>query len=578
MLKLYWDENVYREESAALRALKNEDNALIVGVDLNSPAHAAVDVLRARRAGIPILAYFAAPDPLETMLARVGAQIAASNDDGQRRTHLTALRNGQLTVGGVSFASSAPMSREVAIAGYFICRMADSVAVFTSGETARWNAIFGKPLRSTEYLDVPPIASAPTATPGVTVYAPSTPRAMVGFIEAALQIHGRSAEYITVENSSDTPRTRVVVAPEWWRPARALALNRAGFQVVVPAHSALGTRARVFEYAELSADALSAAIDAAFSAPAGRALWEAAPFALPTPPTRSDSLVSIIVRTYDRPALLERAIDSIVRQTHAAIEIVVVNNGGPDVRAVVERSCGSRAFKYIAHPMRSTISAASNLGARAATGAFIGYLDDDDLLYPDHVSLAVAALERSGADIAYTDCVGEYASLDNGRKRVTGIGIYLDREFSLDALYVSNVAPIHSIVHRRELFDRFGYFDEELPVTDDWDMWLRAAHGARFIHVGRPTCEYSWRIDAKNGNMTVRHQQDFVECYKHITGRWSTHTAGREDIRQAQANMLQLQQQRVSRLSSDPSSAFDVLLGPLLQNAVPVRDLLDEAF
>lgn len=578
MLKIFWDENLYPEETAALRLQPNDDSSLIIGVDITAAARAAIEVLQARRAGIPVVAYLAGADPLEAMLARVGAQIAGSADMNLRKTHLAALRDGQLTVDGVQFANSAPMSRDAALAANFICRMADAVATFTQGEAARWSAILGKQLRRTVFLKIPQMHRRPQNKSGITVYAPSTPRAKLGFLDAALQLHERAATFITAENALDVPATPVVITPEWWRPARGLALASAGFRVVCPSRSAVATRARAFEYAELSSDSLAAALDAAASADNVEMLWEPAAtweFAAAVSPERP--LVSIIVRTYDRPALLARAIDSIVRQTYPEIEIVVVNNGGPDVHEIVRSACGTRPFRYVAHPARCTIGTASNLGARAATGSFIGYLDDDDLLYPDHVALAVETLERTGADLAYSDCVGEYAVVQDGRKSVIGVGIYLDREFNRDSLYTSNFAPIHSIVHRRELFDRFGYFDETLPVTDDWDLWLRAAHGARFVHVGRPTCEYSWRIDAAAGNMTVHHQQDFVDCYKRITEKWASQVAGRADIMQGQSQTLAMQQHRVSSLTANPSSAYDVLLAPLVQNSVQVSGMLDEA-
>lgn len=578
MLKLYWDEGRYREETAALNALEAGAGTLVVGVDLAAPAQAAVALLQARRQGIHAVAYCVAADPLEAMLGRVGEQISSSPDPLQQQTHLTALRDGQLTVGGVAFASSAPLSREVGVAAYFITQVADTLAIFTSGDVARWSAIIGKPLRDFTYLPMQPIEASPRRDSGITVYAPSTPRAMLGFVSAALQMRGCEATYITAENALELPQTPVVIAPEWWRPARGLALAAAGFRVVSPLRSAISTRVRAFEYPELSADGLGAAVDAALSAQSVCALWSEPSKPAQPPQPQNGPLVSIVVRTFDRPKLLARAIRSIAAQTYENVEIVVVNNGGPDVEDVVRNACALRHATYVRHNERATISTASNLGVRAAAGEYIGYLDDDDLLYPDHVARAVDALQRSGADLAYSDCLGEYAIIENGRKSVLGIGVYLDREFKLESLYATNLAPIHSIVHRRDVFERFGYFDESLPVTDDWDLWLRVAHGGRFIHIGRPTCEYSWRIDPASGNMTMRHQQDFVDCYKRITGHWSAEVAQREDIRNLQAQTLAVQEQRVAALAADPGATLQVLLGPLLHNAVAVRGLLDEEF
>src|SRR6185503_4054259 len=110
-------------------------------------------------------------------------------------------------------------------------------------------------------------------------------------------------------------------------------------------------------------------------------------------------------------------------QSYADVEIVVVNNGGPDVRGVVEAACGRRPFQYLTMPESKHIGAASNVGACAARGAYVGYLDDDDLLYADHVARLVSTLEAERADFAFGNCLGEYAEMEGDAKRVLGFQI-----------------------------------------------------------------------------------------------------------------------------------------------------------
>src|ERR1035437_10187989 len=89
--------------------------------------------------------------------------------------------------------------------------------------------------------------------------------------------------------------------------------------------------------------------------------------------------VSVIVPTYNRPSLLDRALRSILGQTYRRFEILVVNDGGPDVTAVLdELQCG-QALRYFVHPSNQGIAAARNTGMREARGKYIAYLDDDDI-------------------------------------------------------------------------------------------------------------------------------------------------------------------------------------------------------
>jgi glycosyltransferase involved in cell wall biosynthesis len=224
-------------------------------------------------------------------------------------------------------------------------------------------------------------------------------------------------------------------------------------------------------------------------------------------------------------------------------------------------------------PERKHISAASNVGARAAGGQYIGYLDDDDLLYADHCARTVEVLDRTAADVVFTLCVGEYAQMQDDKKNVLGYQIYIDREFSLDDLYVLNVSPIHSMVHRRDVFDRFGYFDEELPVTDDWEFWLRiASQGGKFLRIDRATCEYSWRYDAARGNMTVEHQWDFVHAYRRIIERYAPRVNGRASITSTQANVLAQQERRATE-AADPQKRAGIVIGTMSPTLVPVGNV-----
>jgi LmbE family N-acetylglucosaminyl deacetylase/GT2 family glycosyltransferase len=186
--------------------------------------------------------------------------------------------------------------------------------------------------------------------------------------------------------------------------------------------------------------------------------------------------VSVIVRTKDRPALLRDALAS-VRGTGYPAEIVVVNDGGakPDVDGEA---------KVIHHESSRGRAEAANSGARAATGTYIAFLDDDDLYYPEHLATLTASVAVS-AKTPYTDAVSAFVSGGETRSRMRIFSSGFDR----DLLLVDNYIPLPTLLLRRDTFLDLGGFDPAFELFEDWDFLIRLAQRGDFLHVPRITCE-----------------------------------------------------------------------------------------
>ncbi|MEL6605514.1 MAG: glycosyltransferase family 2 protein [Cyanobacteria bacterium J06614_10] len=107
-------------------------------------------------------------------------------------------------------------------------------------------------------------------------------------------------------------------------------------------------------------------------------------------------LLTIIIPTYQRPALLQRAVCSALEQqiegkSEAAIEVLVVDDGSPQPVVVDEHP----RLRLVRLPVNRGGAAARNEGARLAKGKYISYLDDDDRLLPGMAEMAIAALEKA---------------------------------------------------------------------------------------------------------------------------------------------------------------------------------------
>ena len=577
MVYIFFDRASYPEDAAALDALPEMPECDVFGIDLAHPGEAIAALVASRRAGRTCAVYALLGDPFEQTLGAIGQSIASTTDRDAQTEQFIALRIDQLLVNGKRPVELAKLPEAQENAAALALRLADIILLAAPGERDRFNQLQARLFRRFTILATPPVAAASIADEsGITIFAPNTQPSALAHYLTLLRQRGLEPNVVSAANSSEPVRTRVVITPEW-RAMRARALATAGHHVIAPNPSRVDEcDERIFGFHPVDYRSMLNAVDAAFSSSTGGAriqvMTESVSEAIvrEAPAIADGPRLSIIVRTYDRPALLQRAIGSIARQTYRNVEIVVVNNGGEDVRDVVERSCAGRPFIYEHMPERKTISAASNVGARAASGHYIGYLDDDDLLYGDHCARTVEVLERTQADLVFTMCVGEYAQMDGDEKHVLGYQIYLDRSYHVDDIFVSNITPIHSIVHSRSLFDRFGFFDESLPVTDDWELWLRAAaSGARFVRMDRATCEYSWRYDPERGNMTVEHQWDFVHAYEKITQRYAHMIAGRRSLHVQQQNAL-AQQRRRAEDATDPAKRPGIVISSMSSAVVPV--------
>jgi GT2 family glycosyltransferase len=195
-------------------------------------------------------------------------------------------------------------------------------------------------------------------------------------------------------------------------------------------------------------------------------------------------LVSGIVTTHNRAALLCEALDSMYAQEGVGVqfelEVIVVDDASTDsTPEVVGRYPG---VKYIRLPTNRRLPAARNAGIRASSGAYVAFLDDDDLWLPSKLSRQVPVLEaRPDVGIVYGQNIvrsgnDEYVWPDS-RRAPSG---FVFRALLMDHFFGPGV---HCFLVRREAFQKAGYLDESLTSAEDYDMWVRLAFQFPFVFV-----------------------------------------------------------------------------------------------
>jgi glycosyltransferase involved in cell wall biosynthesis len=195
--------------------------------------------------------------------------------------------------------------------------------------------------------------------------------------------------------------------------------------------------------------------------------------------------VSIIVPAYNAARYLQAAIESVVRQTYADWELIVVDDGSTDETPSVVYSYRARLggkLQYIYQPNRG-LPTARNTGIRQAQGEFIAILDADDVWLPARLARGVEVMDSNSdvglvhSRVARINVDGAIVGyLDFPRKYQAGkiaINIYTRR--------ANILCP--TVLFRKRCVDVVGLFDETMGATEDRDLWFRIAERYEIAYV-----------------------------------------------------------------------------------------------
>lgn len=267
------------------------------------------------------------------------------------------------------------------------------------------------------------------------------------------------------------------------------------------------------------------------------------------------SLVSIVVPVFDTPpSVLREAIDSVRRQTWANWELLLVDDAStaaPVAAILAEAAASDPRIRALRRETNGGISAATNDGLAAASGAWVAFLDHDDLLEPGAIEACVRALEAAGGDVAYTDQVTVDAE---------GRPVWAFRKPSWSPTHLRHVMYVgHLLVVRRSLAAEAGGFRSEHDGVQDFEFMLRLGERTdRVVHV--PKLAYRWRA---------------------IEGSLAAASDAKQGISEKQARAVQAHLDRVGvpgRASPDPRHPHRCRIEPALATrprvsiVIPTKD------
>lgn len=207
--------------------------------------------------------------------------------------------------------------------------------------------------------------------------------------------------------------------------------------------------------------------------------------------------VSVVIPTHGHAEYVVQSVESVLAQTLAPHEVIVVDDGSPDDTAArLAPLAAAGRIRYV-HQANAGVAAARNHGASLARGEFLCFLDDDDLLYPHALAtLAAAAQVRPGIALVY----GQRTVFRDGAPP-PAVDVAPSAPEPCDwarFLMGNRIATPGQALLRREPFVTIGGFDRDIWGADDWDLWLRLLQ--RFEGIRLSTTVMAYRVHERNNS------------------------------------------------------------------------------
>jgi len=203
--------------------------------------------------------------------------------------------------------------------------------------------------------------------------------------------------------------------------------------------------------------------------------------------------VSVIIPTRNRAQMLKRALNSVLAQSYQDFEVIVVSDGSTDHTEHIVEAFNDPRITLLKHKTSRGASAARNTGMRIAKGKYIAFLDDDDEWMPNKLKLQLPIIENSSPKVGLVYAWMEY--FQNG-KSINVRAPKLRGNVFIEMLDKQAIGGCPTLIIKREVVDKVGYFDEELLRGNDGDFIRRIAKHFEVDYIPQVLCKvYIGHVD-----------------------------------------------------------------------------------
>jgi GT2 family glycosyltransferase len=277
--------------------------------------------------------------------------------------------------------------------------------------------------------------------------------------------------------------------------------------------------------------------------------------------------VTIVIPTWNRAALVQHAVASVIDQSWPDWELIVVDDGSEDETVAILQGIVDPRVRVIAAGRIANPARLRNLGVAQGSGELVAFLDSDDVWLPHRLELQIDALRRSGAGWCYAD----YGHIDaDGRPIAQSAGRYqaIDGMIAQALLSEETAAYVGTLLVRSTLFESLGGFDESLVMRPDLDLALRLAVAAPAVAVSESVMlvrDHPLRMTKRTGDA---HERSAL-VFEKLLGRESDPVLRALARRRLAAHLLEAGVQRVAQ--GERGRGLQLAARALAQGARPDR-------
>lgn len=228
---------------------------------------------------------------------------------------------------------------------------------------------------------------------------------------------------------------------------------------------------------------------------------------------------SVIIPTYNRGYILEKAITSIFNQKGKInLEIVVIDDGSTDNTKKLISKIGDKRIKYFLQ-INQGPSSARNLGLKYATKDWVVYLDSDNTLYPNYFEV-VSQLINNHSKLFYAmvRAFKTYELYENGQiiKTKEDRDNQLQKVTVQDLFYQKAFFDINGFLHKRELCNEIKW-DSNLRRLEDWDFFMQIGerYPDNFVYIPQPLVDYRMRFGT-DGILSNTTYSQWAEAFEYV--------------------------------------------------------------
>lgn len=274
-------------------------------------------------------------------------------------------------------------------------------------------------------------------------------------------------------------------------------------------------------------------------------------------------LVTVIIPTYNRVAVLGHAIESVLKQSFQDFKLLIIDDGSSDNSLEVVRSYQDMRIHYIAHSTNLGVGAAWNTGVQASDTKWLAFLDSDDIWHVNKLELQVRFVQDNPNKVGCT--TGYVRVFGKNAKRIIPTPRQTEHRQVLfhDILHIGTTLFV-----KRDAFERFGYFDTNLRRGQDTDWLLRLVKAERLpvipqalAWVHQHTQRSAEHLENARRIMIEKHAADYARygnifSQRKIASMWSDVAYQYERA----GNQLKMREYAIKSLLSFPLQAPGIYL------------------